>query len=100
MAKGNVAKEQVTNTIINAFGDKFIGISDKKIYVWAEENGEQLQIAISMTMPKTQIVAGDIVAAPIGTTGTTSAPAAPTPVDISPEDKEAVEMLKKKLGVC
>ena len=41
-AKGNQAKEKVTEKIIAAFGDSYVGTSDKKIYVWADDGGEKV----------------------------------------------------------
>ena len=61
MAKGANAKVVVENKIKEAFGNDFIGIADKKIYVWADDGGEKVQVAISMTCPKT----------PVGTVDTT-----------------------------
>ena len=58
MAKGSIAKEHVVEIIKNAFGDKFICELDKKIYVWSEENGEPVQVAISLTCPKTPVSGG------------------------------------------
>lgn len=58
MAKGNTAKEYVEKKIIEAFGSDFVGISDKKIYVYADDGGERVQIAISLTCPKVQIECG------------------------------------------
>lgn len=58
MAKGSIAKEKVEQKIIEAFGDDFVGISDKKLYVWAEENGERIQIALTLTCPKVMIEGG------------------------------------------
>ena len=55
MARGNIAKENVTEVIKKAFGDKFICEQDKKLYVWSEENGEQIQVAISLTCPKNNV---------------------------------------------
>lgn len=55
MAKGAIAKSVVTQKLAQAFGSDFIGEFDKKVYVWAEENGEKIQIAISMTCPKTPV---------------------------------------------
>ena len=55
MARGAVAKQLVIKKIAEAFGDDYIGEFDKKFYVWANENGERVQIAISMTCPKTPI---------------------------------------------
>lgn len=59
MAKGSLAKQFVENKIQQVFGKDFIGIYDKKLYVWAEENGEKVQIAISLTCPKVQISVAD-----------------------------------------
>lgn len=55
MAKGAIAKTEVENKIRNAFGKDFIGVdtSNKKLYVQAEEDGEMIQVAITMTCPKT-----------------------------------------------
>ena len=57
MAKGSIAKEAVEKKIQAAFGEDYIGIYDKKLYVWAVENGERVQIAITLTCPKVQIEA-------------------------------------------
>jgi len=51
-AKGSIAKVEVENRIKEAFGSDFAGVADKKIYVWADDGGERVQIAISMTCPK------------------------------------------------
>lgn len=52
MARGNIAKDNVINKIRLAFGDDFVGIIDKKVYVWADDGGERVQIALAMTCPK------------------------------------------------
>lgn len=52
MAKGAEAKQEVEKIISAAFGDKFLGVEDKKIYVQAKENGEMLTVAIALTVPK------------------------------------------------
>ena len=64
MARGSIAKENVTKLIARTFGNDFVGEFDKKLYVWAEENGEKIQIAISMTCPKNPIGAIDYSAEP------------------------------------
>lgn len=97
MAKGNAAKEQITKLIIDALGDNFVCTQDKKIYTWADDDGEQVQIAISMTMPKTPI------AGPTGESGSTdlgaSSPQTFTATELSLEDKRRVEELMQRLGV-
>lgn len=95
MAKGAIAKEQITKKIMEAFGNDFITISDKKIYVWADENGEKVQIAISMTMPKIPLSAdaGDTKGTiPVVTTSS-------GPVVLAAEDEKMVDELMKKLGI-
>ena len=39
MAKGSQAKIEVEKKIIEAFGDKYLGTEDKKIYVLADDGG-------------------------------------------------------------
>lgn len=56
MAKGSIAKVEVAKKLAEAFGENYIGEFDKKLYVWANDGGEQVQIAISMTCPKVEIV--------------------------------------------
>ena len=56
-AKGTIAKEKVIKKIEQVFGSDYIGIYDKKIYLWSEENGEKIQIALSLTCPKNLIEA-------------------------------------------
>ena len=55
MAKGAEAKINVANRIKEAFGSDWDGEYDKKWYVWGYENGEKIQICISMTCPKNPI---------------------------------------------
>ena len=55
MARGNDAKELVFQKIQEAFGADSIGIYDKKLYVWAQEGNEKVQIAIALSCPKTPI---------------------------------------------
>lgn len=55
MARGSIAKTNAAKIIANAFGSDFVGEFDKKLYINVDENGEKVQIAISMTCPKTPI---------------------------------------------
>ena len=104
MAKGTVAKENVTKTLAEAFGSNFIGEYDKKIYVYTQENGERIQIALSLTCPKVQVAVADAPAtgdfnfeddAP----STVVAAGAFQPADITTEERERVNDLMKKLGL-
>ena len=104
MAKGTIAKQNVIKKIQEVFGADFIGEVDKKIYVWTQENGERIQIALSLTCPKVQVAVADAPAtgdsnfeddAP----STVVAAGAFQPADITSEERERVNDLMKKLGL-
>lgn len=104
MAKGAIGKQNVIQKIAEAFGKDFIGEHDKKIYVWTQESGERIQIAISLTCPKVMIDAMDaeMPEAPAGDFDwSIDTPAAPkaAPVEISQEEKDTVANLMAKLGL-
>ena len=106
MAKGAIAKQNVTKKIQEIFGADFIGEVDKKIYVWTQENGERVQVAISLTCPKTPI---EVSGTPIPTFSggmdfesmgvATVAPANSAPAEISEEEKQTVADLMARLGL-
>ena len=102
--RGSIAKEQVEKKIIEAFGDDYVGTIDKKIYVWSEENGERIQIAIAMTCPKTPVgatAASKLISAdgvgydfenmPIATPKET--------VEYTQEEKDTINRLIAELGL-
>lgn len=104
MAKGTIGKQNVINKIKQAFGADFIGEYDKKIYVWTQENGERIQIALSLTCPKVQVAVSD---APVAgdfnfeddAPSTVVAASAYQPADISDEERARVNDLMAKLGL-
>lgn len=95
--KGAIAKEKVTETIAKAFGKDFLGIVDKKIYVQAEEDGEQVQVCIAMTCPKTPISFGNEDT--IDFDATPGTPDVYTPAEITNEETENVRRLIKEFGL-
>jgi predicted ATP-binding protein involved in virulence len=88
MAKGQQAKETIGNLIIETLGDKFITVQDKKIYCWEDDGGEKVQVAISMTVPKTFIEIDNCQAVS----------AASSPIELNQEDKTKVNELLQRLG--
>ena len=94
----------VINKIKAAFGNDWIGEYDKKYYVWTQENGERIQIAISLTCPKVQVAA---TSAPItgdfnfedDAPNTVVAATGYQPAEITSEERERVNDLMKKLGL-
>ena len=107
MAKGAVAKENVVKVLAKAFGDNFIGEFDKKIYVYADDGGEMVQIAISMTCPKTPIQVDTTVSTVTGDwdfsdnpkVNTVVAVSSAEPAEITDEEKQNIANLLLKLGL-
>lgn len=98
-AKGTIAKQQVTAKIAEAFGADYVGEVDRKLYVWAEENGERVQVALSLTCPKN----------PVGADGATNTVATPAVLefgdgpavipDLSEDEKQNIQDLMARLGL-
>lgn len=100
--KGSEAKELIIHKLQQAFGDDWIGEYSKKYYVWAMENGEKVQIAISLTCPKVPI--GVVNSSAI--TGERNfeeenilAPTTFVPAEITQEEKDNIAALMERLGL-
>ena len=93
MAKGSEAKEYVIRKIKETFGEDFVGEQDKKIYVWGQEGGEKVQIAISLTCTKN----------PIGSLNFEEKEKIfeeeNKTVEITEEEKVKIDELMKRLGI-
>ena len=102
MARGSVAKEAVVEKIAEAFGEDFLGAYDKKYFVRAKENGQYVQIAVSLTCPKTPIESFGSM--DFGNNelnfedGATIQPVKKA-MEISPEEEENLRALIEKLGL-
>lgn len=87
--KGNIAKAAVENKIKEAFGADYIGVFDKKLYVYADDGGERVQIALTMTCPKVFV----------GIDTPTETPDVFQPAEISQEEQDNLRALIEKLGL-
>lgn len=101
--RGDLAKQSAIATIQAAFGEDFVGLIDKKLYVNVKDgpNGEVVQLSIALTMPKTPVSAS---AVPVTTPAADGNAAAweskpTTPTELSAEDKEKVADLCARLGI-
>ena len=108
MAKGDIGKQIIINKIKEAFGDDFVGVVDKKVYVWVKEGGERIQIAISLTATKNPInIGGETLKAGDLDFGGgldfenmgTGPVIETTPAEITPEEQSRIEDLFAKLGL-
>lgn len=60
MPKGAIAKSKIAEKIKNLYGTDYVGESSGKYYVYENDGGEKIQIAISLTCPKNPIGAVDM----------------------------------------
>ena len=93
MAKGSIAKEEITKKILEIFDGAFV--NDKEIRIPWVENGETVQIKVALTCAKVNIEGGAGVAP---TQQTTSIPA-PEDRKITKTEKQEVNNLIEKLGL-
>ena len=92
--RGSVAKLFVENKIKEMFGEDFIGSADKKLYVLADDGGQKVQIAISLTCPKVGLdIDGKGFVDDIG--AYTGEPV----IEITPEEEENIQTLIKRLNL-
>lgn len=101
--RGDLAKQSAIATIQAAFGEDFVGLIDKKLYVNVKDgpNGEVVQLSIALTMPKIPVSASAASVTTPATDGNAAAweskPA--TPTELSAEDKAKVADLCARLGI-
>ena len=102
MAKGQEAKTNLINKIIHIPGIDYIGEYDKKHYFWSIENGEKIQIAISMTCPKNPVasieVQGDLDFEEMDKPKEVR-PTKFEPAEITSEEQDKIAELIAKLGI-
>lgn len=98
MAKGAIAKQVVEDKLREVFGKDFLGIADKKIYVQAEEDGQMIQVAITMTCPKTPFITDGDTADGFPE-GNFAAPTEYKPAEITSDELDNVRKMIKELGL-
>lgn len=102
MAKGATAKEKVEKIISEAFGSDYVGEFDKKLYVWADDGGSKVQIAISLTCPKVYRGVEETSSPEMNfddDESTDSQVQSFTPADISQEEQDTLAVLMERLGL-
>ncbi len=103
MAKGTNAKNAVINKIAMAFGTDYIGEIDKKVYVWADDGGEKVQIAIALTCPKNPVETGGVSTAPVSgwdfSDNVVTASAPVSKAEITPEEQARIADMMSRLGL-
>lgn len=102
-ARGTIAKSNIEKKLLEVFGDDAL-VFDKKVYVWADDGGERVQIALSMTCPKTFVGAVDLTAAAgaghdFSDPEVVVGPTTSQPAEVTPEEQKNIEDLIAALGL-
>lgn len=103
-AKGSILKQEVSEKILKAFPGSFLYNDGKEIRINGLENGEQLQIKVTLTCAKVAVEGGEDVALP-GEEKVTTADVKPAgtneqvPQEPSAEEKERLATLLNRLGL-
>ena len=103
-AKGSILKKEVSEKILKAFPGSFLYNDGKEIRINGLENGERLQIKITLTAAKVAVEGGEDVALP-GSENAATADVKPVgtneqiPQEPSAEEKERLAMLLNQLGL-
>ena len=64
MARGTVAKQEITQKILETFEGSFLYNGGKEIRIPVQENGDLVQIKIALTAAKENVESGSDVAVP------------------------------------
>lgn len=103
-AKGALAKEEIFAKILQTFEGSFVYNSGKEVRIPWEENGNEIQIKVTLTAAKDLVSPnGDAVKATavVQEAGPVSSfPAPRKSVEPSDEEKKNVEDLLKSLGLA
>ena len=98
MAKGNTEKTNLINRFIKVDGSDYAGASEdnKKFYFWSNEDGEKLQVCVTMTVPKTPVQFDNM---PASNNGFDEGAIKSQHVDMSQDEKATVDRLVEERGL-
>lgn len=91
MAKGADSKEKVKQKILEIFEGSFV--NDKEIRIPMVENGENLEIKVTLTCAKDVIGGGEASVPAEATASAFPTPAAPAKVEVTDEEKQRLKNL-------
>lgn len=96
-ARGSEAKEIIKNKILETFEGSFP--YDKEIRIPIEENGEIVQIKVTLTAAKVNVGVGADIAVPGAAVQSTPGAQTAASAEITPEEKKNVTNLIETLGL-
>jgi len=104
MARGALVKQQITETLLKTFQGSFLYNGGKEIRIPMKENGELIQVKVTLTAAKVNVEPDEDVAVP-GEVIKAAETAMPEPetsgrIEPTPEEKKNVANLMKELGLA
>lgn len=99
-ARGTESKTKITEKILNTFDGSFL--NDKEIRIPMNENGELIQIKVTLTAAKTNVEPVGVSAesaSDFPTVSTSANDAEPVRIEPTEEEKETLNDLMRKLGL-
>ena len=104
MAKGQLAKKAIAQDILKAFEGSFLYNNDKEIRINTIEDGQPVQIKVTLTASKDIVAPGDDVALPgtnetVVVDNTTSTIINKEPIQPTVEEKQKIKDLLAAIGM-
>lgn len=99
MARGQIVKEEIKNKILETFKDAFVASDNKTIRIPMKEDGELIEIKVTLTAAKDIEGAAVADSGVSGFPGVNEASTESVPLEPSAEEKKNVEDLLSKLGL-
>ena len=97
--RGSIAKQAVVEKIKSLYGKDYIGEASNKYYVWEDDGGERVQIAIQLTCPKNLLETTPVRVINGGLDFSNSAPETKKNTEFTEEEKDTINRLIAELGL-
>ena len=102
MARGQELKKEITKKILEFFPNSFLYNDGKEIRICGQENGEEIQVKVTLTAAKENVYSGQDNATPgefVSTNLENNKPAEQRIVQPTQEEKENVRKLMETFGL-
>ena len=102
MARGQELKKEITKKILEFFPNSFLYNDGKEIRICGQENGEEIQVKVTLTAAKENVYSGQDNATPgefASTNLENNKPAEQRIVQPTQEEKENVRKLMETFGL-
>lgn len=99
MAKGSQSKEIIKNKILEIFEGSFLYDNEKEIRIPMNENGEDIEIKVTLTCAKVNVGNGSVASKPLSESSMVKTIEPTLVTEPTAEEKENVKSLLARLGL-